>query len=274
MADEAPNPWDSLWTALEELRSALTSSRALHVSSAQTRAEAKQIVQIYFRALRPELVTLRLETAVVDKMMQHLLNLSNGRNRRNSYLRALGELSRSCRDLEGQTEIRLGELTAAGRRKEQTIQGIEARILETLGRLLPSSAASYKQAINDIGSEDRFSYRGTALELREVVREALDHLAPDEAVAGAEGFTLEKGRTTPTMKQKVRFILRSRGIPWNATKAPEDSVSLIEEHTASLARSTYERGSVSTHAATTKREVQQLKMYVDSVLAELLEIQQ
>ena len=272
MADEAPSPWDSLWTALEELRSALTSSRALRVSSAGTRAEAKRIVQIYFRALRPELVSLQLDTAAIDRMMQHLLHISNGRNRRSSYVRAVRDLSRSCRDFEAQSELRRGELAAADRRIEQVAQGIEARILETLSRLLPSSGMSYKQAITDLRRESRVSYRGTALELREVLREVLDHLAPDEAVMGSEGFTLEEGRTTPTMRQKMRFILRSRGMPRNATRAPEDSISLIEEHTSSLARSTYERGSISAHVATTRREVQQLKMYVDSVLAELLEV--
>ena len=39
-----------------------------------------------------------------------------------------------------------------------------------------------------------------------------------------------------------------------------------------MTRASYERGSLSAHIASTKRDVQQLKLYVDGVLAELLEI--
>ncbi len=46
----------------------------------------------------------------------------------------------------------------------------------------------------------------------------------------------------------------------------------MEETTASLARSVYERGSLSAHVATTRREAVQLKLYSDAILAQLLEI--
>ena len=55
--------------------------------------------------------------------------------------------------------------------------------------------------------------------------------------------------------------------------AREDTVSLIEELTGSLARSSYDRGSLATHVASTDSDVRQLKMYVDGVLAELLQVQ-
>ena len=79
------------------------------------------------------------------------------------------------------------------------------------------------------------TFRGTASELREALRETLDHLAPDEDVMKAPGFKLERDRKAPTQKQKVRFILRSRRVPKGARKTPEDSVSLIEELTRSVA---------------------------------------
>jgi hypothetical protein len=74
------------------------------------------------------------------------------------------------------------------------------------------------------------------------------------------------------MKQKARFILRARGQPSTAVRAPEDAVSTVEERFAGLARSVYERSSISSHVTTSKGEVIQIKMYVDTVLAELLEI--
>jgi Predicted pPIWI-associating nuclease len=87
----------------------------------------------------------------------------------------------------------------------------------------------------------------TRLELREVVREVLDHLAPDDAVTKSEGFKLEKGRRGPTMKQKAGFVFRSRGLSTSKRKTPQEAISIVDELTATFVRSIYERGSGSTH---------------------------
>jgi hypothetical protein len=74
------------------------------------------------------------------------------------------------------------------------------------------------------------------------------------------------------MRQKARFILKARGVGESSRTAPEQSVELLEEQIASLARSVYERGSASTHAATVKPQVLSFKSYADAVLAELLQL--
>jgi hypothetical protein len=124
----------------------------------------------------------------------------------------------------------------------------------------------------DLADPERVSFRGTAAEMREVFREVLDHLAPDTDVMSKPEFRLEQDCTRPTTKQKVLFILVSRGKPKGALRAPEDTASLIENILGSLARSTYERASLSTHVSFPREEVLQLKMYVDTMLCELLEI--
>jgi len=149
----------------------------------------------------------------------------------------------------------------------------ETIIYETLLKLVPTAALSYKQALLDLAEENRISFRGVATEFREALRETLDHLAPDKDVMVQQNFKLEKDKKTPTMKQKVRFILRMRELPDNAIKPPEDAVEIVEERIASFARSVYERSSISTHVATQKGEVLQVKKYVSTVLAELLGIQ-
>jgi hypothetical protein len=138
--------------------------------------------------------------------------------------------------------------------------------------MLPREALAYRQVLQDLTAQSRFSYRGTATELREVVREVLDHLAPNEAVMRSSGFKLEKDRRAPTMKQKARFILKARGLGESSRSAPENSVELLEEQIASLTRSVYDRGSVSTHNVTVKAEVLSFKAYADAVLAELLQV--
>jgi hypothetical protein len=108
--------------------------------------------------------------------------------------------------------------------------------------------------------------------LRETLREVIDHLAPDEKVSSMSGFQLEHGQSLPTQKQKVRYILRARRSPGAAVAVAVASLDTVEEAVAALARSTYQRGSVSTHVGATGKEIKSLKRNVDALLAELLEV--
>ncbi len=148
----------------------------------------------------------------------------------------------------------------------------ERRIIDTLFSILPTASASYEQCLMDLGAPPRRSYRGVAHELRETLREILDYLAPDVDVMAEAGFTLEKGTTRPTQRQKALHVLRKRRLSREAMRAPELAVSMVDELGAAIARSAYTRGSMSAHGVGSAQEVRQLKMYVDAVLAELLEI--
>ncbi len=150
---------------------------------------------------------------------------------------------------------------------------MENIIYETLLQIIPTAALSYKQALVDLADKNRISYRGVANELRETLRETLDHLAPDKVVTSQPNFKFEKDRTKPTMKQKVRYILKARELSENYLKPPEEAVEIVEELIASFTRSVYERSSISTHVTTKRSEVLQIKKYVDAVLAELLGLQ-
>jgi hypothetical protein len=54
--------------------------------------------------------------------------------------------------------------------------------------------------------------------------------------------------------------------------APELTVSMVEELGASITRTAYARGAKDAHTVSSAPEVRQLKMYIDAVLGELLEI--
>ena len=161
---------------------------------------------------------------------------------------------------------------AAAPKTDFVTSGVETQILTTLRKLLPSAGLSYEQALRDLRGAPKLSYRGTAVELREALREVLDHLAPDADVMRSPGFKLEKDAARPTMKQKAHFILKARGAVSGALATPRDAIQRVEDASASLARSVYTRGSVSTHVATTREEVLTMKPYVDGVLAELLQV--
>ena len=76
------------------------------------------------------------------------------------------------------------------------------------------------------------------------------------------------------MKQKVKFVLSSRGKNKTQRVAAEKTIDLMEALAGDIARAIYNRASLSTHVETTKQEVEQLKRYMDAVLFDLLEIGQ
>jgi uncharacterized membrane protein affecting hemolysin expression len=106
--------------------------------------------------------------------------------------------------------------------------------------------------------------------LREALREILDHLAPDSEVTSAPGYAQEKDRTGPTMKQKVRFIMKAKG-KRSPSDAPEQVVTAFEESIAGLTRAVYERSSRATHVAGERQTVIQLRRYVVAIFHEILE---
>ncbi len=148
----------------------------------------------------------------------------------------------------------------------------ERLIVETLSRILPAAALSYEQCLVDLGDVQRRSYRGVAHELREVLRETLNYLAPDADVMAEPGFKHENGGARPTQRQKALYVFRKRKLSREEMSAPELTVSMVEELGASITRTAYTRGSKGAHTGSSAPEVRQLKMYVDAVLGELLEI--
>jgi hypothetical protein len=186
-------------------------------------------------------------------------------------LKTLGVLGRELK------EVSIAALSRSAERGGQdgslsTLTPAEQQIIDTLEALLPTAAASYRQGILDLKEGDRLSYRGTASEFREALREALDHLASDEDVIKQPGFKFEEGQKKATMKQKVRYVMASRGRGKSQRDVAERSIRDVEDLTAEVVRATYDRASLATHLETTRAEVLRIKRYVDTVLFDLLEI--
>jgi len=148
----------------------------------------------------------------------------------------------------------------------------ERLIIETLARTVPAAAVSYEQCLLDLKQVQRLSYRGVAHELREVLRETLNYLAPDADVMAETGFQFEIDMTRPTQRQKALYVFRKRNLSREAMSAPGLTISMVEELGAQITRTAYTRGAKGAHSASSATEVRQLKMYIDAVLGELLEI--
>jgi hypothetical protein len=250
------DPVGAFWTSLEKVAASVGRNKAVNINSQSIRDSARALAQEWFRNVRPFAAGLGAtqdDVQEIDVRLQHLLRLSNGQNAKKSYVSTIRALKR----LRHEFDATLERYRSDARLKSSVtpLNNTEARIIETLERMLPDAAVCYRQVLSDLNGPPRLSYRGTATELREVVREILDHLAPDKAVMQSDGFALEKDRKAPTMKQKARFILRARGLGETSRKAPEQAVELLEEQIASIARSVYERGSASTHGPASHPEV-------------------
>ena len=184
LVSSAEPDWDFHWRRIESARSTLSRTKSVNVNKDIIRNDIRELVQEYFRSLRPTLVKIGLRDEALtdlDRSAQELLRLASGRNLRSSYLRAFRELHAAHITVETERELMLGHATAASNFDIVT-SGVETQILTTLHKLVPSAGLSYEQALRDLRGAPRISYRGTAVELREALREVLDHLAPDADV--------------------------------------------------------------------------------------------
>jgi len=273
-AHPATEAWAEWWRRLDALSTAikkLQASKTANVKAAATREQAKEVVQCYFRLVRQHLIDLGIDFGQItslDAEMQGVIEIAAKVTRTVTYRKSLTRLEQLRARLEIAIEI---AATASSAPTSRPLGPGEAAISKMLNLLIPTTGLSYQQVLQDLDDSKRVSFRGTASELREVLRELLDHLAPDLEVMKT-GIKLEQGLTKPTMRQKTVFILKLRGVNETQRKTASDAIDAVEGAVGSLARSVYNRGSLSTHIGTTRQEVLVFKGYAEAVLAELLEV--
>jgi hypothetical protein len=270
----ATEAWAEWWRRLDAFGAAikkLSANGTANVKAAGTREQAKDVVQCYFRLVRQQLIDLGIDFGQIESLdaeMQGIIEIAAKVTRTAIYKKCIKTLEQLRARLEIAIEI---AATTAAAPALSPLGPTESSISKMLNKLIPTTGLSYQQVIQDLADSKRVSYRGTASELREVLRELLDHLAPDTEVI-LTGIKLEQGQTKPTMKQKTVFILKARGVNETQRKTASDAIEAVEGAVGSLARSVYNRGSLSTHIGTTRQEVLVFKGYAEAVLAELLEI--
>ena len=246
----------------------------VNVSDRETKDNAIALASAYFNTYRAQIVE---ATGVTDAVLRHdekwqdLVRLAHGNNQRKSYTKLLSSLAKQLREF---SVVSLARVADTGGRVTgpSDLTPSELALVSTLEELLPTAAASYRQGLLDLRGADRLSYRGTASEFREALREALDCLAPDSEVVKQSGFKLEDGQKRPMMKQKARFVLTSRGRGRTQRAVTEKAIGVIEDLVGDVVRATYDRASLAAHLQTTRAEVLRIKRYVDTVLFDLLEV--
>lgn len=263
-----PSRISSALAEIERARKSLNSVNGAQLHSAGVRASLRQLAERYFNEVRPSLEDTANPSEHRDKVdtaMRELLAQCHIKGRVQKYKDLL-------RIAKGHLiHLDTGLVALAGRQDGDIRTGQDVRIVTTLRALHPSAAASYEQALIDLAEPNRLSWRGPATDLREALREALDHLAPDKDVTAGPGYKPEPNTHGPTMKQKVRFILKNRDQSRAISATTEDATLAIDEAIGSFVRSVYTRSSVSAHTPTDKNEVLRVLDLVRVVLGELLE---
>lgn len=255
---------------LEDTRKDLNKVNSQQLNSQKRRNSLRAIVEEYFNEIRPRLQRaseLDKDIREVDAHMQELLVLCHKRGRVRLYQSLLSKI-RKCLIL---IDARI--ITSSCQDADPKIIGaVDNMILRTLTQIVPSAALSYQQALLDLQIEHRYSWRGPATDLRETLRETLDHLAPDADVTAMPDYKQSPDTTGPTMKQKVSYVLKKRGISKSLSAPAEIATDSVDSIVGTFVRSVYTRSSVSTHTPTEKAEVIRIRDFVRVALCELLEI--
>jgi hypothetical protein len=254
---------------LESLTSELRHVKAGPVRDQSFREQVKSLVRAYWGEFRPAFSNGGIPEELLsplDAKTEELLAQAQRLTLRDKYMATLKAARIGVNALELEAMRRAAVKPSDG----PAIDSRDRLLLDTLARVCASAALSYRQGLVDLSDAGRLSWRGTATEFREALRETLDFLAPDDAVQGQPGFELEKDARGPTIKQKTVFILKSRRVRGAAMETAKRGVDLVEEMMGAFARSVYSRSSASTHGPASRQEATSVKEHVALLLAELL----
>lgn len=251
-------------------KKALNKNKSPQLSSQTQRASLRSLVEKYFNQIRPAVIggaAVNQDVENIDGDMQQLLILCHKRGSVEVYKKLLTKIRKDLILLDARV-VTSPKINIKSNNENE----LDAIIIATLEKIVPSAALSYRQALFDLQMDTRLSWRGPATDLREALRETLDYLAPDDDVINMQGYRQLPDTNGPTMKQKVSYLLKKRGLSKALSTPAATATESIEEAVGSFVRSVYTRSSVSTHTPTEKGEVARIRDFVRVVLCELLEI--
>jgi Predicted pPIWI-associating nuclease len=256
---------------LNSLERTVQRIKAKHVNTKRAKESVRSFVYRYFNEWRGTLAAGLGQDeglATLDLELQDLLRCAQRRTALRDYRKSLKGAKKSLSALE------VRAMLPSASPAPKALEGRYQRILEMLRQICPTASVSFEQGLEDLGILDRKSWRGTAVEFREALRESLDALAPDDEVTKQPGFKLEPDAKGPTMRQKAMFILRSRKLKDSQTKPLADAINTVEEAIGKFVRSVYGRSSAAVHSQVSREEAIRIRDYVALVLVELLEIKE
>jgi Predicted pPIWI-associating nuclease len=149
------------------------------------------------------------------------------------------------------------------------LSGSQAGTMARLRRLSPRIADSFEQALRDVNDGTRLTYGAPAGEAREVLRQAIDAMAPDDQVRRQSWFKgyVKDGNVEATQAERVQYAAQLRGGDY---RAANEATEIIDQRIGRLGRMVYKSGSAALHAETQQTEVRKMMGYVFAVLDDVL----
>jgi hypothetical protein len=254
---------------IEALRKVISKSKSKQIRAKPLKTALQSLVDTYFDLIRPSVLPAGAQDdrfRGVDEAFQELLTMSHKQVTTVIVANHLANVRKMLIGVDVETSARSVE------RVDIALPAVDQRIIDTLTSVAPAAALSYHQATLDLQQMSRYSWRGPACDLREALRESLDHLAPDSDVTSQPGYRAEANTHGPTMKQKVRFILKARRLT-SAQMAPsETAVQSVDDAVGSFVRSVYTGSSGAAHTPSDRDEVMRVRDWVRVALCHLLAI--
>jgi hypothetical protein len=126
-----------------------------------------------------------------------------------------------------------------------------------------------EQALRDLNDHSRLSYVGPAGEVREVLRAAVQLMAPDLEIRKQPWYVgIEQGgKRNPSQAERTRYAVQQQRGP---RQQVEDIDALVDELVGQIGRRTYTVGSRAFHAGTDREAVWKLTGWIWALLDEVL----
>jgi len=255
---------------LQRLKSILGKHRGRQIFSQELHHQIRAVAETWPNDVRPQVTGgtgSKDQIQAADELARKIIGATYHNTTANKYLELMDSLREAVISLRVESTV---TMPSTVRKASEVTLDVE----QALEALNPAIADSYRQVLSDLEDDDRISLRGTANELREVLREVLEVLAPDEMVRKEPWYqsrneqSREKPR--PTYSDRAKYAVRTKGKGKNIQKQTPASVERADELLGSIVRSTYDRGSGASHADSERGEIIRQLRYVNAVLLELL----
>lgn len=249
---------------LEALEKALGRKKTIHVNTADEITRVRAVVTTWFQTLRPLVASRGLPVEnleAVDVHLRQCMGLTLARSARSRYRSLIQQASRQFK--------RCILLALSTETSKHSLDASAESVVYRLSQVSPTLAARYRQVHLDLGDKGRLSYRGTANELRETLRELLERLAPDEQVIRQPWYKPIEDRREPTQQQRARYTLETRGAGSRVQDVANGTLTVVEEGLAKLVRDTYSRTSLAAHTSQDIEEIRKILRHFDALVHDL-----
>ena len=255
---------------LDRLKPVLRRNKDRQVFSQELRHRIRAVAETWPNDVRLQVVGNILgdeRVGIADDAARKIIEATFHNTTANKYLDQVAALRKAVIGLHVRS-------TVTGQNAVEKPSADTLAVERGLEALNPAIADSYRQVLLDLRDNERISLRGTANELREVLREVLEVRSPDEMVMKESWYQTKdaQGREKhrPTYADRAKYAVRLQSKGKNIQKQTPGSVERADELLGSIVRSTYDRGSGAAHTETERSEIIKQLRYVNAVLLELL----